>query len=183
MSDYLPTHDHFYGYFSKERNKILYKLNSSINTQEYLSSLYRNVPRINNSHDGVSHNFEHDGHRAGTWDLKIEWKNKLGNINSKSLSYLIEYKTSLEESNIEQLIRQIKNRGIESPKHNVGYFARFILTYDERFEMYRDVIENENIVLCILPKDHIPEIKSQFCLENENANQSGLASYQEVDSE
>lgn len=182
MSDYLPIHDHFYGYYSKNKQEINIELRQSIdNVGAYLNSLY-DSPNLRKLGEYSSHTFEYPGSQSGTWDLKIEFDSTVGLNGTHNISFLIEYKTSLEESNVEQLIRQIKNRGI-APTPSGYYFVRFILTYDDRFEIYREVIENEDIVLCILPKDHIPEIKSKFCLEKSNSNQSGLGNYQKGDFE
>lgn len=70
----------------------------------------------------------------------------------------IEYKTSIEELNIEATIRQVKNRGQHSDHHTTVVLA----TFDPRFEQYRSTIENEGIRLCIFDDVYRQTIQDRF---------------------
>jgi len=65
----------------------------------------------------------------------------------------VEYKTSLEESDPQEVIRQIKRMSGYDVR-NKDSNKRVLATCDERFEKYRTLFENEGIELFNIPEKH-----------------------------
>lgn len=107
--------------------------------------------------DGLEFEYGQSGSQ-GFWDIKI----------NKDL--LVEYKSDVDEMNIEALIRQIKNRrksfdkpdklgkpfssgiGGRSVEISSSEFTEVVVSFDSAFEKYRQVLENEDIELVVIPR-------------------------------
>lgn len=204
--DYLPTHDHFYGAFAKNSKNYLEEIYEKTNVPSlYREACTKNVSSIEKCHS-QDYSFEVGSKSKGLWDLvikchssgikrererkvvtddslnkdfKVEEKEKEVNCD---FAFCLEYKTSVEESKINELLRQIQNRNVPSylKKHDTYTHTpiQVLVTFDSRFEKYRPVIENENISLVILDEDKISEIKEEFDLSDSGGKESDLNSFQ-----
>jgi len=182
--NYLPTHDHFYGDFAQNPENYVKKIYEETNVYKLAKkniTLNFTPPEDYQIRD---FSFEVGNKSNGLWDLVIKCKAIGSNVD---FAFCIEYKTSIEESQINELLRQIQNR--KKPRYIAGqqrqYEARksfasvkILATFDQRFEKYRPVIENENISLVILDKDKIFRIKKEFDLSDSDGKDSNLNSFQ-----
>jgi len=93
-------------------------------------------------------------------EVKGEWfsKNSIGNSN---VIFNIEYKTSIEESSIDELIRQVKKRDKPSSS-NIDKKYRLVVTFDPRFERYRNLLENEGLKLFVYGESKRKELERKF---------------------
>jgi len=188
--DYLPTHDHFYGSFAKKPKNYVQEIYE--NTDVPL--LYSEETTIDltsiEKYSYIDFSFEVGNKSKGLWDVVIKcnaagreqkYVNGKGSKTNANFALCIEYKTSIEESQINELLRQIQNRKIPEyliKHHSITHTPVMVLaTFDQRFEKYRNVIENENISLVILDEDKLPEIKEEFDRSDSESKESDLNSF------
>lgn len=194
MSDsYLPTHDHFYGAFAETPERFFEIFLDRTNVKkslEFVSNPNYTLNKLSDEYKLLDYSFETGSKSKGVWDIVAkgvtfyECWNGIQEKNqecSKRFSFCIEYKTSLEESNIDQLLRQIQNR--KYPDYIYDYDSikfepiTIIVTFDDRFEKYRPVIENEPISLVILDDEIRKEIKDQFQITKSEKQNDSLSSF------
>jgi len=187
-NDYLPTHDHFYGFVAEYDIENFTGILNNIEREE-LSDYIRNVlgkRNFKNIHDISYQDFrvEVGNKSTGVWDIVYKGivnKNKGSKV---YVSLCIEYKTSIEESNVNELIRQIKQRDDPAYIHQrpgsnnsvatpVWKPIKFLVTFDKRFEKYRKLIENENIKLVIMSSGHLDNIEKEYCKEKKSEKNLG----------
>lgn len=177
--EYLPNHDEFYGHLSKNSIEYFKIIGSKLGAQKliYLSPSNKDINEEFNHLRYEEHNFEAGNSKRGVWDVVYKFSGKGEDEQKIRCSYCIEYKTSLEESNINELLRQIKQR--KPPKEiivrgNVSWEPiNILLTFDYRFEKYRQVIENEFIGLIILDNSKKQRIKKKFSTSDKKSSQIG----------
>jgi len=191
--DYLPTHDHFYGAFAENPSYYFKEIYENTDVYRvYCEAFEKDLTSIEN-YQFNDFSFEVGSKSKGLWDLVIKVnaegmkeKYRRGEYQeveaSANFALCIEYKTSIEESQINELLRQIENRNIPSylKKHDTYTHApvMVLVTFDQRFEKYRPVIENENISLVILDENKISDIKEKFDLSDSGGKESDLNSFQ-----
>jgi hypothetical protein len=163
--DYLPTHDEFYGHLSKNPDQYFRKICREYGLEE-LQRLYTDDAIKFKKMKNTAHHFEAGCRSKGVWDVVYKIDAKTKDLDKKNVSFCIEYKTSLEESDINELLRQIKSRG--PPEEIIKYnnvqwpVITLLVTFDKRFLEYAPVIENEYIGLVVLPESLKREIQEQF---------------------
>jgi hypothetical protein len=163
--DYLPTHDEFYGDLSRKPAEYFGEICKQYHPGE-LGSLYTEKDVQFERMSYKDHHFEAGCKSKGIWDVVYKFDAKTKDSDRKRFSLCIEYKTSLEESDVNELLRQIKRRG--PPEEIIEYnnvqwpVIRLLVTFDRRFEEYSAVIENEYIGLVVLPESRKGQVKEQF---------------------
>lgn len=81
----------------------------------------------------------------------------------------IEYKTSIEESTMDKLLRQVKKR------NNNKQVVRAVVSFDPRFENYRSLLENEGLELFIYGEEYRKELANKFSKKSVKNNLSDFS--------
>ena len=160
--EFLPNHASFYKWISKKEQK-----RKLIAQRVYEKGLGKEIENWEVEYSNVAID--------GVWDLRID---AVEGGQSSPRSILIEYKTSVDEMNVDQVIRQIKRRRLEPDSladlprklffrlSSNSEYQRYrdgevvLASFDRRFEEYRSLFENEGIQLLIFSNGDRTSIKS-----------------------
>lgn len=143
----LLNHDQFYNITAKNPQLLKEIVENNFGNQ-------KEILDVENEYQHFSFN--------GAWDLKIELADRI---------YLVEYKTSIGESNIEEVLRQIKQRmvvntDVDGFKHLNWYrnqeYTPVLISLDQRFEKFRELFEQNNIQLIVIDLEEYNLLENIF---------------------
>lgn len=158
-ADYLPTHDHFYSWISSKEKQFL-----DIFDQVHGSGNGNWLSTFLDKEDiDFRYEFEKSpfNDRTGYWDIYGRLSGGHGRSYSEKKIF-VEYKTSLEESNVEEIVRKIKKRHKDARAYDIMINSSCLVTFDKRFSKFRSIFENESISLIVLSDAKRRKIGKEF---------------------